>query len=304
MSNEGVIVPEPGDWVVGRADTPREEPARHWPVRDPPPPVPLITFLSDYGPWDEFVGVCHAVIARRCPRARVIDLAHGIARHDVRAGALALDAALRYSPPGVHLAVVDPGVGGARRAVAVRVAGRVLVGPDNGLLSVAAESLGGTLEAVDIGDSPECLRPISATFHGRDVFAPVAAALADGADLEAVGVAIAVETLETLELPRAHRHGDAVVAHVLTTDVYGNVSLDATPELARAAGLEPGAALVVEVAGREAAGQLGRTFADVPPGELLAYGDARGTLALAVNGGSAAALLDVRPDDEVRLRAR
>src|ERR1700733_359829 len=102
-------------------------------------PVPLITFLSDYGTCDEFVGVCHAVIARRCPRGRIIDLGHGVARHDVRAGALALDAALRYCPAGVHLAIVDPGVGGARRAVALRVAatGRILVGPDNGLLAVA-----------------------------------------------------------------------------------------------------------------------------------------------------------------------
>ena len=98
--------------------------------------VPVITFLSDYGPWDEFVGVCHAVIARRAPRARIIDLGHGIARQDVRAGAVALRAALPYAPVGVHLAVVDPGVGGDRRAVALRVGadGRTMVGPDNGLL--------------------------------------------------------------------------------------------------------------------------------------------------------------------------
>ena len=268
--------------------------------------VPVITFLSDYGPWDEFVGVCHVVIARRCPRARVIDLGHGIERHDVRGGALALRAALPYSPPGVHLAVVDPGVGGERRAIALRAAegGRLLVGPDNGLLTLAAESFGGVAEAVDIGDSPECLRPISATFHGRDVFAPVAAALADGVPLEELGEPLAVATLEALELPRAHRHGEVVVAHVLTTDVYGNVSLDATPELAAAAGLELGSALLVQSAAGSTPGQLGRTFGDVPPGELLAYGDARGTLALAVNGGSAAELLGVRADDEVRLRAR
>jgi len=267
---------------------------------------PFVSFLSDYGRADEFVGVCHAVMARRAPRARVIDLGHGIARHDVRAGALALDAALRFSPVGVHLAVVDPGVGGTRRAVALRVAdgGRMLVGPDNGLLSLAAQSLGGVVAGVDIGDSPECLRPISATFHGRDVFAPVAAALADGAQLAAVGEPLAVDTLETLELPRAHRHGDVVIAHVLTTDVYGNVSLDATPELAGHAGLEPGSALVVEAGGRDVAAQIGHAFADVPPGELLVYRDARDTLALAVNGGSAAELLGVRTDDEVRLRAR
>ena len=279
--------------------------------------VPLITFLSDYGPWDEFVGVCHAVIARRCPRARVIDLGHGIARHDIRAGALALHAALRYCAPGVHLAVVDPGVGGARRAVAARVEehGRILVGPDNGLLAVAAGSFGGVVEAVDIGDSPECLRPISATFHGRDVFAPVAAALADGAALDAVGEPIAADSLETLVLPRAHRHDGALIAHVLTTDVFGNVSLDATPELAAAAGLDLGAAFVVRIGGREgrartggggqaASGLVGRTFGDVAPGDLLAYRDARGALALALNGGSAAAALELAPDDELTLRPR
>jgi S-adenosylmethionine hydrolase len=268
------------------------------------PPVPVITFLSDYGPWDEFVGVCHAVIARRCPRARIIDLGHGVARHDIRAGALALRAALPYAPPGVHLAVVDPGVGGERRAVALRVAieKRILVGPDNGLLAVAAEELGGVVEAVDIGNSRECLRPISATFHGRDVFAPVAAAIADGVALSALGEPIDPGSLERLELPRAHRHGGALIAHVLTTDVYGNVSLDATPELAAAAGLEPGSALVVEVAGISTTAHFGRTFADVAPGELVAYGDARGTLALAINGGSATAVLGVHADDELVLR--
>jgi S-adenosyl-L-methionine hydrolase (adenosine-forming) len=270
------------------------------------PAVPVITFLSDYGPWDEFVGVCHAVIARRCPRARIIDLGHGVPRHDVRAGALALRAALPYAPPGVHLAVVDPGVGGERRAVALRVAQdeRILVGPDNGLLTVAAEMFGGVVEAVDIGDSPECLQPVSATFHGRDVFAPVAAAVADGVALATLGEPIAPRSLAALVLPRARRDGDRLIAHVLATDVYGNVSTDATTELAAALGLEPGSALVVEVAGTRTPAQLGRTFADVAPGALLAYRDARGALALAVNGGSAAAQLAVQADDELVLRAR
>jgi hypothetical protein len=270
------------------------------------PAVPVITFLSDYGRCDEFVGVCHAVIARRCPRARIIDLVHGVPRHDIRAGALALRAALPYAPPGVHLAVVDPGVGGERRAVALRVAQdeRILVGPDNGLLTVAAEALGGVVEAVDIGDSPECLRPLSATFHGRDVFAPVAAALADGVALGALGEPIAADGLARLALPHARRDGDTLIAHVLSTDVYGNVALDATAELASAAGLEAGGALVVEVAGRATPARLGRTFGDVAPGALLAYRDARGAIALAVNGGSAAAQLGVRPDDELILRRR
>src|SRR4051794_4935824 len=142
--------------------------------------MPVLTFLSDYGLLDEFVGICHGVIARLAPEVRVIDVSHGVARHDIRAGALALRGALPYTPPGVHLAVVDPEVGGRRRAVALRCAqeDRILVGPDNGLLCLAAEAFGGVVEAVEIGRSPHRLEPVSATFHGRDIFAPVAARLA------------------------------------------------------------------------------------------------------------------------------
>ena len=152
---------------------------KQWPIEVPP----VITFLSDYGQLDEFVGVCHGVMARRCPSARVIDLTHAIPRHDVRSGAIVLRSALPFLPAGVHLAVVDPGVSAigrhARRAVAIRTVEQdhVLVGPDNGLLMPAAERLAGVAEAVDIGESPERLRPVSRTFHGRDIFAPVAAAL-------------------------------------------------------------------------------------------------------------------------------
>ena len=158
-----------------------------------------ITFLSDYGLADEFVGVVHGVIAGICPDARVIDVTHGIPRHDVRAGATVLERALPYLPAGVHLAVVDPDVGAQRRAVALRTAGegRLLVGPDNGLLTPAAERFGGVGEAVEISASPWRLEPVSATFHGRDIFAPVSAALADGAALSAVGERI------DAEIPRA-----------------------------------------------------------------------------------------------------
>src|SRR6478752_7327665 len=137
---------------------------------------PLITFLSDYGHLDEFVGVCHGVIARRCPAARVIDITHAIPAYDVRAGAIALADALPYMPPGVHLSVVDPQVGasdqGARRALALRTRAedRLLVGPDNGLLALAAARFGGVAQAVEINASPERLQPVSHTFHGRDLF--------------------------------------------------------------------------------------------------------------------------------------
>jgi hypothetical protein len=244
------------------------------------------------------------VIARRAPQARVIDIGHGVTRGDVRAGALALRAALPYAPAGVHLAIVDPSVGSGRRAVALRLAadGGTMVGPDNGLLTLAAQVLGGVIEAIDIGDSSECLRPISATFHGRDIFAPVAAALAAGAAFHSLGEPIAAGELVTLSLPRARRDGDALIAHVLSTDAYGNVSLDATPELAASAGLASGCTLIVEAAGTAATAQLRRTFSDVAYGALLAYVDSRGALALAINGGSAAAALALGADDELVLR--
>ena len=242
----------------------------------------VITFLSDYGLADEYVGVVHGVIARLAPDARVIDLGHGVPRHDVRTGARRLARALPFTPAGVHLAVVDPGVGGGRRAVALRCVEeeRVLVGPDNGLLLPAAERLGGVAEAVEISASRWRLEPVSATFHGRDVFAPVAARLAAGGAFAEAGVPLDVGGL--VRLPAA----PPGVVQVEEVDGFGNVILSRAPE-----------ALVV--AGRRV--KVGRTFSDVAPGELVLYEDSGGEPALAVNGGSAAALLGVRAGDELRV---
>ncbi|HEY3828077.1 MAG TPA: SAM-dependent chlorinase/fluorinase [Solirubrobacteraceae bacterium] len=271
-------------------------------------PPPLIAFLSDYGHGDEFVGVCHGVIARRAPTARVIDITHATPRHDVRTGALVLRSALAYIPADVWLAVVDPEVGAlgarARRAVALRTAeGSVLVGPDNGLLMLAAERLAGVLEAVDIGRSPERLQPVSATFHGRDIFAPVAAALAAGAPLAGLGEPLAVEELRRLELPTARAVGEALLVHVLRADHFGNLILDASHEQLAALGLRLGTALAVEFAAEAHQARYASTFADVAPGELLLYEDGERMAALAVNRGSAAATLGAERDAELLLRA-
>jgi S-adenosylmethionine hydrolase len=270
--------------------------------------VAPVTFLSDYGLDDDFVGVCHGVIARIAPQVRVIDITHGIARHDVRAGALVLARALAYMPAGVHLAVVDPGVGAqppsamARRAVAVRCAaddGRILVGPDNGLLSLAAQRFGGVAEAVDVGASPLRLEPLSASFHGRDLFAPVAAHLAAGMTLAQAGEPLDRGELVTLELPRAEVVESGLIAHVLHADGYGNVMLDARPGDLDAGGLR--SARTVDVNGVRAAHAT--TFADVPPGGLLLYEDAYGALSLAVNRGSALDALGLRIDARVQIAA-
>ena len=264
----------------------------------------VITFLSDYGTDDDFVGVCHAVMARIAPDARVVDLTHSVPRHDLRTGAVMLRRALPFAPPGVHLAVVDPEVGGDRRAVALRCGedDRILVGPDNGLLLPAAEAFGGVVEAVEIGESPHRLRPVSATFHGRDLFAPVAAALAAGAPLADAGRPIEASELVGLELPTARLEDGELVAHVLAVDRFGNLTLDALHDDLGRAGLRLGSRVVVDIDGEEHDAQYATTFADVEPGELLLYEDAYRTLALAVNRGSAAERMAVGLDDEVRLR--
>jgi S-adenosylmethionine hydrolase len=271
--------------------------------------APVITFLSDYGLADEFVGVCHGVIARRCPDARVIDVCHTIAPQDVRLGALVLRDAVAYMPAAVHLAVVDPGVGAsgaaARRAVALRAAreGHLFVGPDNGLLTPAARALGGVVEAVDIGASIEALSPTSATFHGRDIFAPVAAALACGTALAEVGQAVSVESLVEIQFPSAALVDGTLRASVVSIDAFGNVALDATASQLRALGVELGGRVAVQWADGEALALHVRAFADVGIGQLLVYLDARGMVALAVNGSSAARTLRLERGEQLTLRA-
>lgn len=271
---------------------------------------PVISFLSDYGLQDEFVGVCHGVIAKRCPRARVIDVTHEIPPQDVLVGARALRDTVPFMPAGVHLAVVDPGVGATgvmqRRAVALRVGEdkRWLVGPDNGLLVPAAIELGGVAIAMDIGASPECLTPVSPTFHGRDVFAPVAAAIADGAPLDSIGEPFDPEELKDVLLPEAEFVEAELQAHVVAVDRFGNLALDATGEQLEHLGVEPGAEATIEADCVYGTATRGRTFADVPPGSLLLYEDARGMVALAVNEGSAEQSLGLSLGDRVTLQDR
>jgi len=264
----------------------------------------VITFLSDYGLEDDFVGVCHGVIAMICPEARVIDVTHGIARHDVRSGALILREALPYLPVGVHLAVVDPDVGAERRAVALRLAdGRTLVGPDNGLLAPAAELGGGVAEAVEIARSPFRLEPVSATFHGRDIFAPVAARLAGGASPAQAGDPIDAAELVTLELPGPTHEGGALVAHVRYVDRFGNLQLDADHEDLAGSGLKLGRLAELELSSHTTCRlHYARTFADVAPDELLLYEDAHRRLSVAVSHGDAADRLGLGVDDELRIR--
>ena len=267
--------------------------------------APFVSFLTDYGYDDDFAGVCRGVIARECPQARVIDITHGIPRHGVRLAGLVLRNALPYMPPGVHLAVVDPEVGAERRGLALRTRDeeRLLVGPDNGLLWLAAERFGGVSEAVDIGRSPWRLEPVSATFHGRDIFAPVAARLAAGEPLAAAGEPLEPDAVRRLELPRPRQEDGALVTHALASDRFGNVVLDTSHADLSDTGVRLGRPLEIEVGARRFTAWYAVTFADVRPGEILVYQDAYRTLAVAVNRGSAADLLGLGADGELRISA-
>jgi S-adenosylmethionine hydrolase len=262
-----------------------------------------ITFLSDYGYEDEFAGVCRAVISQIAPGAPLIDLTHGIGRQNIRQGAIALANALPSCPPGVHLAVVDPGVGSPRRAVAIAAAeGRLLVGPDNGLLSRALDRLGGALDAVELTRSPFRLEPVSATFHGRDLFAPVAAHLSLGARLEEAGESIDPDSLATLDLPTPRISDAEIVAHAIHQDAYGNVTLDLDSSMLSDGPIRQGDALDIRAPDGRFEGVWARTFADVGQSDVLLFEDSSGALSLAVSGGSAAGLMNLEPDSEVMLR--
>jgi S-adenosyl-L-methionine hydrolase (adenosine-forming) len=264
----------------------------------------VITFLSDYGLEDDFVGVCHAVIAGIAPDVRVIDLTHGVSRHDVRAGALILRGAVPYLPVGVHLAVVDPDVGAQRRAVALRTAdGRLLVGPDNGVLSLAAARAGGVTEAVDISRSQFRLQPVSATFHGRDIFAPVAARLAGGAPLSEAGERWDPDQLVAVELPPPRRDEDAIVVQAIYVDRFGNVQLSAGHDQLAGFGLKLGHRVELQIGDRGPyPAHYVRTFADVEPDHLLLYEDGDRQLAVAISHGDAATRLGLRAGEELRIK--
>jgi hypothetical protein len=266
----------------------------------------IITLLTDYGRDDDFVGVCHAVIAGIAPDARVVDITHGVARHDVRAAALVLRNTLPYLPPGVHVAVVDPQVGTERRAVALRAEdGRVFVGPDNGVLSLAWEKAGGLVEAVDVTRSQHRLEPVSATFHGRDVFCPVAAHLARGDELAEAGEPLDPDELITIELLEPRRDGDTLVAHVLSIDRYGNAALDVSHDDLAGTGIALGGQVEVESpAGERFHAAVAQTFADVGAGDILVYEDSYRALSIAINRGDAAVTLQLAPDAEVRITPR
>ena len=261
----------------------------------------VVTFLTDFGLQDDFVGTCHGVIARIAPDVRVIDLTHGIEPQAVLQGAVVLHNTLPYVPVGVHLAVVDPDVGGNRRAIAIRTReGRTFVGPDNGLLTLAADEVG--IDAAhEITETAYRLASVSRTFHARDIFAPAAAHLASGVPVERLGPGIDPGGLVRIEVPEPNIGRTQLSTTVLVVDRFGNVATNARREHVAALGVDNGAQLEIKLALDRYYVQLADTFADAQPGELILYEDSYGLMTLAISRGDAAGLTGVRAGDEIRI---
>jgi S-adenosyl-L-methionine hydrolase (adenosine-forming) len=252
----------------------------------------FVTFLTDFGLEDDFVGTCHGVIKRIAPDAQIIDLTHGIKPGRILQGALVLANALPYMPAGVHLAVVDPGVGGARRPLALRDAeGRLYVGPDNGLLLPAADRFGGVAEAHELANPEYALPSVSRTFHGRDLFSPAAAHLALGVAPADLGPPVDPDALVRLELPEPEIGQTRIRATVLAVDRFGNLALNLSRDHLEQAAVVPGKKVELEARGNRYYAVAARTFGDATRGDLLLYEDSYRNVAVAVSRGSAASLL-------------
>jgi S-adenosyl-L-methionine hydrolase (adenosine-forming) len=263
----------------------------------------FITFLTDFGLQDDFVGTCHGVIKTIAPEVQIIDVTHGVRPGGILQGALTLANSLPYAPAGVHLAVVDPGVGGGRRPLALRDAeGRLHVGPDNGLLLPAADRFGGVVEAHELANSAYALESVSRTFHGRDLFAPAAAHLALGVALAELGPPIDPEALVRLELPVPSIGQSRIQCTVLGVDRFGNVALNLAREHLDEAGIVPGTRVELLSAGNRYFAIAARTFSDARPGDLILYEDSYRNLAVAVAQGSAAALLGVEEGSDLLVK--
>ncbi|HJQ82531.1 MAG TPA: SAM-dependent chlorinase/fluorinase [Candidatus Binatia bacterium] len=249
----------------------------------------IVTLTTDFGLDDPFVGIMKGVIASRAPEARIIDVTHAVPPQDVLAGALVLRHAVPYFPPrSVHVAVVDPGVGTARRPLCVEVDGGFLVGPDNGLLSLAAEATG-VRRIVHLTEERFFLSPRSRTFHGRDVFAPVAAALVAGTPVSQLGAEIA--DMERLSVPAPTKDGGTIRGQVVYVDHFGNLVTNLCAE-------HVGAGATIRIGTTRLRG-LAPSYAAVPAGEAVAVVDSWGLVEIAVRNGSARTTLGVSVGEPV-----
>ena len=263
----------------------------------------FVTFLSDFGLQDDFVGTCHGVIKQIAPETEIIDLTHGIRPGRILQAALVLANTVPYMPVGVHLAVVDPGVGGGRRPLALRDGeGRHYVGPDNGLLLPAADRNGGVVEAHELANPAYALPSVSRTFHGRDLFSPAAAHLSLGVSLAELGPPIDPEELVRVEVPEPEVGQSRIRATVLGVDRFGNISVNVTREHLERTSIVPGARVELSARGERYYAVAARTFGDAGVGDLILYEDSYRNFAVAVSRGSAAELLGIEEGSEILIQ--
>ena len=272
---------------------------------------PFISFLTDFGP-DGPAPICRGVMLGIAPDAQIVDIAHGVRKYAIRDGAYLLWCAVPYMPVGVHVAVVDPGVGTERLPIALKAGrGDMLVGPDNGLLVPAAERLGGIAEARRL-DNPSLMLPTtSSTFHGRDIFSPVAAHLATATPFEDVGPVIEVDSLVQLRFPGPQVSEGMLRTSILYIDSFGNVRLAGEPaDLVQAVGdLEEGRRLSIEIPSTNGGASTTldatweRTFGRTPVGATLLYQDSFGQLSLADNQGDVAGRVGLAADQQAVVRS-
>lgn len=269
---------------------------------------PFVSLLSDFGVRDVSAGIMRAVVVGICPRATIVDLAHDIDKFAIRDGALMLWGAAPHLPIGAHVAVIDPGVGTARKGIAIQTArGDYLIGPDNGLLMPAAARLGG-ITRVHLLENPDYALPdVSSSFHGRDVFAPAAAHLADGLAIDELGRAVDPRRLLDLEWPRPGIRPGRLNASAIYLDTFGNVKLSALADdlLAALPGLRFGDPVVIDLGAggstQEVRASWARTFGDVPEGTPLLTADSYGRVALSIHQGSAAARYGIDLDSAIEV---
>lgn len=263
----------------------------------------FITFLSDFGYTDDFVGTCHGVIKKIAPEVEIIDITHEVPRHGILHGAVILANTLPYMPEGVILAVVDPGVGGHRKPIAIRTTeGRHLVGPDNGLLWLAAERLGGAEAAVELACGAYTLPRVCKTFEGRDLFSPVAAHICSGVALDRLGAPVAVADLERVLPPQPVWSDGSLSATVIYVDRFGNAQLNLTREDLENLGARLGDLLDVRHGDESWRVPFVETFGDVEPEDMLIYEDAYGLIAFSVNQGDAGQIFQITEGNRMHFR--
>jgi S-adenosylmethionine hydrolase len=261
----------------------------------------FITMLTDFGLQDDFVGVCRGVIKQIAPDVQIVDISHGVAPQAIRQGGLLLARSVPYMPVGIHLAIVDPGVGRGRRAVAIRCAdGRVYIGPDNGLLTLAAD-VSEVQEVRELTNPRYRLARVSRTFHARDIFAPAAGHLATGVPFDDLGEEIDSMTLVRIELPLPIVTSHRVQATVLAVDRFGNLELNLDRGHVESLGLEPTDRVEIRFGANEYYAIVAETFEDAKRGDLIVYEDSYGAYAVAISGGNASGLLGARPGDELTI---